>query len=206
MPIKKSKYIGRVINGFKVLNSYHSEKPYRNTFYICECVLCGRVVDYACSSILNNKARCVCNRKKKNRNGFNIRDRIYNIYRSMIKRTQKPENKDYKNYGGRGVKICDEWNNDYRKFYDWAMSNGYNDDLSIDRIDVNGDYEPSNCRWVDTKIQANNTRTNRHIKYRGETLTISEWANKIGMKYGTLRERIRRGWSISKAIRTKIKR
>lgn len=124
----------------------------------------------------------------------------------MIKRTQKPENKDYKNYGGRGVKICDEWNNDYRKFYDWAMSNGYNDDLSIDRIDVNGDYEPSNCRWVDTKIQANNTRTNRHIKYRGETLTISEWANKIGMKYGTLRERIRRGWSISKAIRTKIKR
>ena len=79
---------------------------------------------------------------------------------------------DYKNYGARGIKICDEWKNDFKAFYDWAMSNGYADNLTIDRIDVNGNYEPSNCRWVTKEIQNKNTRRNINITYNGKTHNV----------------------------------
>lgn len=202
--MKKSKYIGQTINGFEIVDSYHVNKPYRNTIYVCKCALCGKISDYSISDILNKKARCKCNRKRKYRNGFDMKSRLYNIYRSIIKRTQNPKNKDYKNYGGRGIILCQEWDDDYRKFYYWSMENGYKDNLSIDRIDVNGNYVPNNCRWVDMKTQINNTRVNHRITYNGENHTIAEWAEKSCVSYGTFKGRIRRGWSVEKALNEPI--
>lgn len=200
----RSKFIGQVINGFEILDSYYSHTPYTSTRYVCKCVLCGKILDYSNSNVLNGKAKCICNRKRKDRNGFNMRSRLYNIYRSIIKRTQNPKNKDYKNYGGRGITLCKQWNDDYKKFYNWSINNGYSDELSIDRIDNNKGYSPDNCRWVNAKTQINNTRKNHKLTYKGETRTLAEWADKAGINYGAFKGRIYRGWSIEQAIKTPL--
>lgn len=192
------------MNGFEILDSYHTHIPYTSTRYICKCVLCGKITHYSNSSVLKGKAKCVCNRKHKDRNGFNIKSRLYNIYRSIIKRTQNPKNKDYKNYGGRGITLCKKWGDNYENFYNWAINNGYEETLSIDRIDNNKGYCPENCRWVNAKTQINNTRANHRLTYKGETRTLAEWAEKSGINYGAFKERIYRGWSVEKAINTPL--
>lgn len=131
--------------------------------------------------------------------------RIYHIWRGIKDRCFNEKKDRYKNYGGRGITICDEWRNDFQAFYNWAMLHGYSENLTIDRIDVNGNYEPSNCRWITKGEQANNTRNNHLITYCGETKTIAQWAKKIGIKYSTLSARINSyGWSIEKALTEKI--
>ena len=118
--------------------------------------------------------------------------RIYRIYTNMKQRCNNPNNHKYKRYGGRGIAICPEWNNPHglKAFYDWAMANGYSDNLTLDRIDVNGNYEPSNCRWTTNKIQSNNRTNNDIITYNGETHTLSEWGNILGINRGTLWSRL----------------
>lgn len=91
--------------------------------------------------------------------------------------------------------MCDAWLTDFMSFYDWSMDNCYNDKLTIDRIDVNGSYEPSNCRWVDRKTQANNMRSNILITYNGNTQNMRQWADELGIKQNTIGCRHRKGWS-----------
>lgn len=107
---------------------------------------------------------------------------------------------NYKNYGGRGIKMCDEWLNDFMSFYNWAMSHGYIEGLTIDRIDVNGNYEPNNCRWVDMKQQQRNRTDNRYFIINGETHCLSEWCEILGLKYRTVYSRLQRGWMIYDAL------
>ena len=109
----------------------------------------------------------------------------------------------YANYGGRGITVCDEWRESFTAFRDWAFGNGYVEGLSLDRIDPNGNYEPSNCRWVTLKDQGNNRRNNRRIEYNGETHTISEWGEIVGIARHVLYHRLDRGWSVQKALTTK---
>lgn len=132
--------------------------------------------------------------------------RIYKTWVRMKVRCYNQNHDRYKNYGGRGITVCDEWKNDFKKFYEWAMKNGYSDDLTIDRIDVNGNYEPSNCRWITNKEQCNNRRNNHFITYNGKTQTVSEWAEEIGLDYNTLLVRINRlHWDIEKALTTPLR-
>ena len=131
--------------------------------------------------------------------------RIYKVYRGMVDRVTNPNRDNYSRYGGRGIKICDKWldkDNGFINFYKWAMDNGYADDLTIDRKDVNGNYEPSNCRWVTFKEQQNNRTDSRFITYKGETKTATEWSEALGGSRNLVEERLKLGWSIEKAVTT----
>ena len=128
--------------------------------------------------------------------------RLYSIWSHMKQRTTDQNVDRYEHYGGKGIAICKEWK-DYEKFKEWALLNGYQDSLTIDRIDNDGNYEPSNCRWADKITQANNTSRNHFIEFNGEIKTIAEWARKIGIKREALYNRIYNyGWSIEKALNT----
>lgn len=129
--------------------------------------------------------------------------RLYNIWRNMKARCHNSKNKDFKHYGGRGVVVCNEWAHDFAAFYQWAHANGYSDDLTIDRIDGNGNYCPNNCRWITIQEQQKNKRGNRHITYKNKTRNISEWAEIIGIDRKTLEYRVEK-WGVEKAFCTPI--
>ena len=126
--------------------------------------------------------------------------RLYNIWGCMVQRCSNINNPCYDLYGGRGITICDEWRRDFGAFYDWAMSHGYKDDLTIDRIDNDKGYSPDNCRWITAKEQGNNRSTNRYLEFNGEKHTISEWGELLGIDSETIASRLRRGWSIEKTL------
>lgn len=174
--------------------------------WLCKCD-CGNYTNKITANIKRNKyPNCGCEKNywKSNLKHNHCHDRIYNIYEKMKSRCYNPNCEDYKDYGARGIKITDEWldKNGFENFYNWAMTNGYSDELSIDRIDVNGNYEPSNCRWATSKTQGNNKRNNHFIEYNGIRHTISEWAEIYNMPYDRLQARISNGWSIEKALLT----
>ena len=127
--------------------------------------------------------------------------RLYKIWRGMKVRCYLETDQHYPDYGARGIMMCDEWRNSYEPFRDWAYANGYQENLTIDRIDVNENYEPANCRWATTKEQANNKRDTIYLTCNGETKSLCEWAREIGMKEGTLRARIERyGYTDEEAL------
>ena len=130
--------------------------------------------------------------------------RLFGIWTHMKSRCHVPTDDQYHNYGLRGIKVCDEWYKDFMAFYTWSMANGYSDKLSIDRIDNNKGYSPENCRWTTMKVQANNTSRNNRVSYNGQTLTIAEWSEITGIKQNTLTYRLRRGWSVERALTEKV--
>ncbi|APH24986.1 hypothetical protein CF088_14640 [Clostridium botulinum] len=132
--------------------------------------------------------------------------RLYGIYTNMKSRCYNSKTPKYKNYGGRGIKVCDEWLNNFKAFYDWAMSNGYEDNLTIDRVNNDCNYEPSNCRWITFYKQASNKTTTNLITFNGKTQCVKAWTEELGFGKETLRERLKRGWSTKKALTTPIKR
>lgn len=126
--------------------------------------------------------------------------RLYKTWMGMRCRCSYVNDKAYSTYGGKGIKVCDEWQK-FEPFYQWALANGYADDLTIDRIDNNGNYEPNNCRWVNRKTQANNRTSNRIITYNNESHTLSEWSEILGVKYETLSARLNKyKWSVEQAF------
>lgn len=144
------------------------------------------------------------------RNGGNYhheahKNRLYKIWSGMKERCYRKKHTHYRDYGGRGITVCEEWKNDYVTFRDWALKNGYRDDLTLDRIDVNGNYEPSNCRWISKKEQFKNTRRNRVLEYKGEKAILRDMARKYGIKPTTLKERLNDGMSVEEAIETPVR-
>ena len=139
------------------------------------------------------------------KHGCSHKDKLYHIWKGIKARCYNPHNKRYKNYGGRGIKVCDEWKNDYLSFKNWALNNSYSDDLTIDRINNDGNYEPNNCRWVDIKTQQNNTTRNIYITYKGITQSLSLWADTFGLTYSCMKHRYDRNWNMERIEKTEQK-
>lgn len=131
------------------------------------------------------------------------KSRLYHIWLGMKSRCYNPKNYRFDDYGNRGITVCDKWKYNFNAFSKWAKENGYRDDLSIDRIDNNGNYCPENCRWATPKEQANNRRNNLFITYKGERHTLSEWALILNMSFSTLAHRLYKNhWTVEKAFST----
>jgi len=129
--------------------------------------------------------------------------RLYRIWYGIYARCYNKSNNQYCYYGQRGISMCDEWRNDILVFRDWAIANGYSEELTIDRIDNNGNYEPSNCRWASMREQSNNRRSNTHLSYKGQTHTMAEWSRITGISERSLWNRkFNCGWSDEKTLTT----
>lgn len=124
----------------------------------------------------------------------------------MKQRCYNPKDKHYKWYGSKGVKVCSEWLNNAEAFVEWALNNDYKPGLTLDRIDSNGDYTPSNCRFITIQAQQRNKSSNHVLAYEGISLTIQEWAEKLNITPSTLRSRINKGWTIDRALTTPVRR
>ncbi len=145
--------------------------------------------------------------KKKYFDEYGCSSKLYCAWKHMKERCYSKNCKDYKNYGERGIVVCEEWKNDYLSFKKWSLANGYAPSLTLDRIDVDGNYDPSNCRWTTWKEQANNKRNLRLITFNGETKTLTEWATITGIRLTTLYMRlVVRKWPVEKALTTKVER
>jgi hypothetical protein len=175
----------------------------------CRCE-CGNVRDVIGTTLRSGASvSCGCHvghRADKARELFSThgesKTRLYKIWNYMRKRCNNPNVQNYSDYGGRGIKVCDEWNESYETFRDWSIAHGYDDTLSIDRIDVNGNYEPKNCRWATWTEQANNRTNTRYLTYKGKTMSVSDWAKELGMPYKKLYKRVYLGWSAERALTT----
>lgn len=127
---------------------------------------------------------------------------LYGVWSAMKHRCNNPNATHYEDYGGRGISVCDEWRSDYTAFRNWALLTGYQEGLTIDRIDNNGNYCPENCRWVTSVAQANNRRSNIMVTFNGETHNLKQWSDILGIRYGKLHQRFAAGWTPEKAFTT----
>lgn len=174
------------------------------TKWLCKCE-CGKETVVFASNLTRGIAKsCGCLRNEVTSKRRTIhgqrRSRLYNIWEQMKGRCTRSTHPFYRLYGGRGITICEEWKDSFKPFHDWATANGYADNLTIDRIDTNGNYCPENCRWADMVTQANNTSRNHLLEYNGEVHTLAEWSKLTGINYMSLKTRIRRGWSVERAL------
>ncbi len=129
-----------------------------------------------------------------------MRTPLYSRYHKIKERCYNPNSKSYKRYGGRGIKMCDEWLNDFKSFESWAIANGYAPELAIDRIDNDGDYSPENCRFITLAENNQNRCRSRFYTYNGKTQNLMQWCTELGLNYRTVMYRMRRGWSFERSI------
>lgn len=205
----KERYIDITGEKFGTLTVLKKDKidKNRSMCWLCKCD-CGKMIVVSGTSLRSgNTKSCGCVGTEKLRKRVTThgkyKTRLYRIWNNMKDRCYNEKCAEYYCYGGRGIKVCDEWLHDFIAFYNWSMDNGYRDDLTIDRKDVNGNYCPENCRWATLKDQLNNTSRNHRITYNGETHTMAEWAEITGINYKTICSRIcDRKWDEIRAITT----
>lgn len=185
----------------EVLNLDDSKNS-RKAYWICKCD-CGTVKSIR-SDCLGTTLSCGCYNKEKKTNETHkqSRTKLYRVWASMKQRCSNEKTVHFEHYGGRGISYCDDWEI-FENFYNWANISGYSEGLTIDRIDVNGNYEPKNCRWISHKEQGVNKRKTIRYEYLGETLTCNEFAEKYNINKNTLYARLSRGCDIREAIEYK---
>ena len=169
----------------------------------CKCD-CGKTAIVLQSNLVHGRQKsCGCNHFEGVKTHGLSQTRLYKIWQGMKTRCQNVNSPAYQDYGAKGINVCDEWST-FEPFKDWAINNGYTDELTIDRLDYNGNYEPSNCRWATLKEQMNNKSDNIVIECDGESHTLMEWHERTGIAYGTLKNRYKKGWDAERIIHTPV--
>lgn len=176
-----------------------------HTMWKCRCECGGEIVGLGYRIKSGRIKSCSCMKAVPEFRHGKTNSRLYRIWHGMKSRCDCEVAKYYKDYGGRGIKVCPEWDESFMSFYDWAINHGYSDDLTLDRENSNGNYEPSNCRWATWKEQENNSSHNVIIEYNGRSMTLHQWSEELGVAYDTLRARLRRGWNIERAFTEPVK-
>ena len=207
--IKVGEKYGRWNVIYKAKDHISPSGKYRSMWH-CKCD-CGNEADVRADRLLDGTSQsCGCLKIEKVKKRFTkhglYNTRIYQEYHDMIQRCYNPNCGEYHNYGGRSIIVCDEWldkDNGFMNFYNWAMSHGYRDDLTIDRINVNGNYEPNNCRWAPNIVQSNNTRRNNNIEYDGNIFSLMNWSRALGQNDSKLYTRLCNNWPIHEVLRGK---
>jgi hypothetical protein len=198
-------YIGKRF-GYWLIKEYKGLDKHSHQIYLCRCD-CGNEKIVTLGNLKTGKStNCGCEKLKKQmgntwnkKHGMSF-SREYRSWESMLNRCEKTNDKEYPMWGGRGIKVCERWH-DFNNFY--ADMGTRPKGMTLDRIDNNGDYEPSNCRWATAKTQSNNRRSNTLITYKGRTQTLQQWADETGIYSGTISMRINHyGWSVEKALTT----
>ena len=199
--------------GRLIVISKGKERLYGKPTWLCKCD-CGKMKCAITQSLKNGDVKsCGClQAETRRRNAMHLDEvrkrhgmydsRLYRIYTNMVSRCYRKSVHGFENYGGRGIKVCEEWigKDGFRNFMKWSFANGYSDELTIDRLDNNKNYEPTNCKWSTRKEQANNTRVTIQLEYNGEKHSLTEWSEITGIKKGTIYKRIRKGLNIGNAL------
>lgn len=182
----------------------HQDK-HRAWVWACRCD-CGRAVLVRGSTLMagNTRACASCATTESSTTHGGTGTPLYLRWRAMLSRTEYPKNRHYRNYGGRGIEVCSDWH-DFEAF-ERDMGPTFSPELELDRINNNGHYEPSNCRWATRIQQQRNRRTNHPVTWRGRTLTIQEWGETLGIKPNTIVHRLRRGWALDRALSKGVSR
>lgn len=186
-----------------------------DALWLCRCA-CGKEHTTRAGTLLNGHTKsCGCLQREMvgkahtthglyyDENGK--RSKLSKAWDSMKRRCLNSKELYYRYYGGRGISICKQWM-DYKNFHDWAIKNGYRDGLTIERIDVNGNYEPGNCKWIPKGEQSRNRRGRHIIFYMGQSRMLTEWGNILNIDPKVLSNRLRRGWSVERAFNQSLRR
>ena len=177
--------------------------------WLCRCD-CGeeRIINSG-SLLSGNSKSCGCLKREATSERIKTHgrsnERVYHIWQGIKKRCTDQNCCVFHHYGGRGISVCEEWTR-FEPFFKWATENGYDDGLTIDRIDVNGDYSPGNCRWATQKEQKNNKRNNHYLVFKGERKSMARWCDELNLPYSTIRRRINAGWSAERAFTEPIRK
>lgn len=215
--VKKLNLLGKKFDRLTVIKEYGRDKN-KQVLWLCKCE-CGKNVVHRSGDLTSKHVKsCGClknelvskritqyNKENKLKHGDSF-SKLYGVWHCMKQRCYCKTYRNYCDWGGRGITVCDEWKNDYRAFKKWAMENGYKEGLSIDRINNNGNYEPKNCRWTTPLEQANNRRNSKHLMYNGEEHSVVEWAKIMGIDREIIYHRLSAGWSIEKTLTTPVRK
>jgi hypothetical protein len=187
-------------------------KQSANTYWRCDCDCGGEKVVFGPSLTRGSTKSCGCLRKERNKelkNGTKHglrKTRIYSTWSAMIQRCCNENSRAYKDYGGRGITVCDEWRLSIETFHGWAVNNGYKENLTIERIENNGNYCPSNCKWIPMKDQLRNQRTSKRLTYKNQTKIAADWGRELGIPASTICARKRSGWSDERALSQPVRK
>lgn len=198
---------GQKFGRLTVIERAGSDK-YKNAMWLCKCDCEKQAKCVVNGSYLRQglSQSCGCYNRELNSERMKThgesKTRLYKLWVGMKTRCYNQNRKSYKYYGAEGKAVCDEWKDSFKAFYDWSMSNGYQDNLTIERIDNSKGYSPDNCKWATMKEQSNNTRRNHLIEYKGKKQNLTQWAEELNINYNSLESRVNRlHWDVDRAFK-----